>query len=324
MNATNPSAVTVETLTPVAYQGVRIITTDLLAAVYGASAKNISDNYLNHTDRFIAGKHFFKVVGEELGSLRLQPDFIGLQISPKTRHLILWTERGAARHAKMLDTDQAWEVFEKLEDAYFRPVEEARQEPAPEVEPDPITVMGRFVREVIEPAARLFGTEHAARVWNAPGSPLPSFAVSGTAVVSPTWPIPTTAPRSESSAPRLNPGFREWWGLVLRQGEFAPGEGWPVEISGEALYGHYRTFTAWNGETRLLSREGFGGSLWVVMPSRGFHRGQKVRVEGVRRNGYHLPSLAACRAHFDSLGCLTETDQIAILINSKSLQRDRP
>ncbi|EMX6652828.1 ORF6N domain-containing protein, partial [Salmonella enterica] len=33
--------------------------------------------------------------------------------------LILWTERGAARHAKMLETDQAWEVFEKLEDCYF-------------------------------------------------------------------------------------------------------------------------------------------------------------------------------------------------------------
>ncbi|EDE8442018.1 phage antirepressor Ant, partial [Salmonella enterica subsp. enterica serovar Pomona] len=31
----------------------------------------------------------------------------------------LWTERGAARHAKMLETDQAWEVFEKLEDCYF-------------------------------------------------------------------------------------------------------------------------------------------------------------------------------------------------------------
>ncbi|HBN7434245.1 TPA: hypothetical protein L3523_003754 [Escherichia coli] len=42
-----------------------------------------------------------------------------MQISPKTRSLILWTERGAARHAKMLETDQAWEVFEKLEDCYF-------------------------------------------------------------------------------------------------------------------------------------------------------------------------------------------------------------
>lgn len=42
-----------------------------------------------------------------------------MKISPKTRSLILWTERGAARHAKMLETDQAWDVFEKLEDCYF-------------------------------------------------------------------------------------------------------------------------------------------------------------------------------------------------------------
>ncbi|EPT6592756.1 phage antirepressor Ant, partial [Escherichia coli] len=52
-------------------------------------------------------------------SQNLQPSLRGLQISPKARSLILWTERGAARHAKMLETDQAWDVFEKLEDCYF-------------------------------------------------------------------------------------------------------------------------------------------------------------------------------------------------------------
>ena len=33
--------------------------------------------------------------------------------------MILWTELGAARHAKMLDTDQAWDIFEQLEDCHF-------------------------------------------------------------------------------------------------------------------------------------------------------------------------------------------------------------
>lgn len=32
-------------------------------------------------------------------------------VSQNARHLFLWTERGAARHAKMLDTEQAWDVF---------------------------------------------------------------------------------------------------------------------------------------------------------------------------------------------------------------------
>ncbi|EPA3167126.1 hypothetical protein ACQ26G_004309 [Yersinia enterocolitica] len=48
---------------------------------------------------------------KELTSLKI--------VSQNARYLILWTERGAARHAKMLETDQAWELFEKLEDCYF-------------------------------------------------------------------------------------------------------------------------------------------------------------------------------------------------------------
>lgn len=31
----------------------------------------------------------------------------------------MWTDRGAARHAKILDTDEAWEVYEELEENYF-------------------------------------------------------------------------------------------------------------------------------------------------------------------------------------------------------------
>ncbi|EJS0549968.1 ORF6N domain-containing protein, partial [Escherichia coli] len=57
--------------------------------------------------------------GDELKNLRVTLSNSQTPVSPKTRSLILWTERGAARHAKMLETDQAWEVFEKLEDCYF-------------------------------------------------------------------------------------------------------------------------------------------------------------------------------------------------------------
>ncbi len=33
---------------------------------------------------------------------------------------MLWTERGANRHCKILDTDKAWEQFDNLEETYFR------------------------------------------------------------------------------------------------------------------------------------------------------------------------------------------------------------
>ncbi len=40
-------------------------------------------------------------------------------VSKHTNVLYLWTDRGASRHAKMLETDQAWDWFEALEDNYF-------------------------------------------------------------------------------------------------------------------------------------------------------------------------------------------------------------
>ena len=64
------------------------------------------------------GKHYFKIEKNELREFKNRPETIGL-VGKNARSLILWTERGAARHAKMLETDQAWDVFEKLEDCYF-------------------------------------------------------------------------------------------------------------------------------------------------------------------------------------------------------------
>ncbi|NPE57738.1 ORF6N domain-containing protein [Dickeya dadantii] len=108
---------TVETLPAISHNSIPVITTELLANLYGATAHSITKNHRNNIDRFVPGKHFYKIIGQELNTLRVT--FGDLQIHPKTRALILWTERGAARHAKMLETDQAWEVFEKLEDCYF-------------------------------------------------------------------------------------------------------------------------------------------------------------------------------------------------------------
>ncbi|EOJ7306620.1 P22AR C-terminal domain-containing protein [Escherichia coli] len=109
--------IAVETLSPITHNQIPVITTELLAHLYGTDVANIKMNHSRNQTRFLEGKHYFKIVGDDLKNLRVT--FSYLQISPKTRSLILWTERGAARHAKMLETDQAWEVFEKLEDGYF-------------------------------------------------------------------------------------------------------------------------------------------------------------------------------------------------------------
>lgn len=109
---------TVNTLQPILHNQIPVITSELLAQLYGTKIKNISDNFLNNTTRFVAGKHYFKIEKNELREFKNRPETIGL-VGKNARSLILWTERGAARHAKMLETDQAWDVFERLEDCYF-------------------------------------------------------------------------------------------------------------------------------------------------------------------------------------------------------------
>lgn len=103
------------------FKSIPVLTTEQLSNFYGTESVRIRQNHHENKGRFVEGKHFFKIVGQELkdfvSSLKLLANFP--TISNKTRSLILWTERGAARHAKMLDTDQAWEVFEQLEDCYF-------------------------------------------------------------------------------------------------------------------------------------------------------------------------------------------------------------
>ena len=107
-------------LTVLEHNSIRVMTTEQLAEAYGCAPKHIQQNFNNNRVRFIAGKHFFVLEGQDLQTFRLQVENIELQISPKTRHLYLWTERGAARHSKMLGTERAWDVFEQLEDSYFK------------------------------------------------------------------------------------------------------------------------------------------------------------------------------------------------------------
>lgn len=101
------------------FKSIPVITTEMMADFYDTESKNIQNNFLRNSKRFIEGKHFFKIIGQELKDFKNQPSLRGL-VDKRVSHLTLWTERGAARHAKMLDTDQAWDIFEQLEDCYFR------------------------------------------------------------------------------------------------------------------------------------------------------------------------------------------------------------
>ncbi len=102
----------------VEYNFVPVMTSEQLADLYGTELIRIQQNHTRNKSKFIEGKHFYKVVGDELRQFKSSLTSSEI-VSQNAKHLILWTERGAARHAKILDTEQAWEVFEQLEDCYF-------------------------------------------------------------------------------------------------------------------------------------------------------------------------------------------------------------
>ncbi|EBV7178827.1 ORF6N domain-containing protein [Salmonella enterica subsp. enterica serovar Thompson] len=95
-----------------------MVITEQLASGYGSTEQMITNNFNRNKSRFVEGKHYFKVEGEELQELKRLNSLRGL-VSKYTSQLILWTERGAANHAKMLETDQAWSYHEDLVEFYF-------------------------------------------------------------------------------------------------------------------------------------------------------------------------------------------------------------
>ena len=132
---TMPVAASVESLPRLVYQGQPVITTEFLAGMYGVQTQNIHDNFRKNQDRFVPGKHFIKLEGKELKALRDYPESFRSVIPARTRHLVLWTARGSARHAKMLNTDTAWDVYERMEDGYFELLEQKAAQPTPKPAP---------------------------------------------------------------------------------------------------------------------------------------------------------------------------------------------
>lgn len=98
--------------------GQRVLTTRTLAEMYGTSTQRISHNFNQNKKRYMEGKHFYYLTGESLKEFAVS----NLDTANKGGKLYLWTERGALLHAKSLNTDKAWEVYEFLVEHYFRSV----------------------------------------------------------------------------------------------------------------------------------------------------------------------------------------------------------
>lgn len=106
-------------------KGMKVLTTRQIAEAYGVSKDKIIYNFNYNKDRYVLGKHYIEVFGEELRRLKRTCE---IQSSFKyAKTLYLWTEKGALLHAKSLNTDKAWEVYDYLVDFYFRAKEEPKE-----------------------------------------------------------------------------------------------------------------------------------------------------------------------------------------------------
>lgn len=109
---------TSEELPVIEWCGVRVVTTDTLAKGYGVQEVNIRNNLTRNRDRFVEDVHIFTLRGVALKAFMSQVTE-SHSVNKHTSSLTLWTERGAARMSKIIDSDQAWSFFEKMEDSYF-------------------------------------------------------------------------------------------------------------------------------------------------------------------------------------------------------------
>lgn len=98
----------------------RLLTTEQLADFYGTTVDRIKQGFNRNKDKFIEGKHFYRLEGQELREFkdRVSNSYL---VGKNANSLILYTKQGAGRHSKILNTDRAWDMFDELEENYFNP-----------------------------------------------------------------------------------------------------------------------------------------------------------------------------------------------------------
>lgn len=125
-------------------RGKRVLTSAQIAECYDTTVDCIKQNFHANRNRFIEGKHYIALTGNELREFKNKvrnpyPDKSDSENEVRIPHsaevkaryqfntqfkyaksLYLWTEKGALLLAKSINTDKAWQVYEYLVDFYFR------------------------------------------------------------------------------------------------------------------------------------------------------------------------------------------------------------
>jgi hypothetical protein len=142
-------------LIPIDHKNQRVLTTSQIAELYETETDNISKNFTRNLDRYAFGTHYFILDGEELKALKASGQIDGLP--QNVNKIYLWTEKGALLHAKSLNTDKAWEMYQQLVDTYFR-VKELQK---PQCVEDLIIMQAQSMKELRAEVEQLQSTQRA-------------------------------------------------------------------------------------------------------------------------------------------------------------------
>lgn len=134
-------------------RGKRVLTSAQIADCYDTTVDCIKQNFHANRNRFIEGKHYIALTGTELKAFKNEVRIphsdeaqaenevriphsaeikVRYQFNTQFKYakiLYLWTEKGALLHAKSLNTDKAWQVYDYLVDFYFRAKEKEPEIP---------------------------------------------------------------------------------------------------------------------------------------------------------------------------------------------------
>lgn len=115
----------------VEYKNIRVLTTQQIAEAYKTDSQVITNNFNRNKERYHEGKHYICLTGDELREFRAKNQN---DVLPNANKFYLWTEKGAFLHAKSLNTDKAWEVYDKLVDFYFGVKKTISEELSPQMQ----------------------------------------------------------------------------------------------------------------------------------------------------------------------------------------------
>ena len=86
----------------ISVRGIRVLTTKQIAKGYDVKEQQIQQNFKNNRDKFVDGKHYISLSGDELKVFKNHFEKIEV-VDGRASHLYLWTEKGALLDAKSLN-----------------------------------------------------------------------------------------------------------------------------------------------------------------------------------------------------------------------------